>query len=130
MSSDYTGLALVISAFLTPVSVMFGIWVNNRSVKRVDAKVDTVDTKVDTVHAIATLVDLAVNGKEPGETTLSEDMTQAKDDITTIKDKQELDAPSDSSSGLVVTKTNGNASIRLQLALVQTTLEKLLAKTA
>lgn len=78
--SDLTGLALVISAILTPASVVFLAWLNNRSVKRVEEKVESVDQT-------ATLINHAVNGRDPRQTTLSED-------VITIRDKQESDAPS------------------------------------
>lgn len=77
---DYAGLALLITAILTPASVIFLAWLNNRNSKNVKAVADeTLQT--------ANLINHAVNGKIPGDTTLSED-------VTTIKEKQEVDMPS------------------------------------
>lgn len=84
--TDLLGLAAVISALLTPASVMFLAWINNRSVKRVEAKVEVVDEKIADVHQIAEQVDAAVNGKGPGEPSISQD-------VTAIKHKQEADSP-------------------------------------
>lgn len=71
---------MVISAVLTPTSVIFLAWLNNRNTKEVKAVAD--ETLV-----TATAINHAVNGKNPGESSISQD-------VTTIKEKQETDTPS------------------------------------
>lgn len=110
MTSDLTGLALVISAVLTPLSVMFLAWLNNRNSKGVKAVAEeTLQT--------ATLINHAVNGKDPRESTLSED-------VITIRDKQETDLPS-----VEPVATNGGAVLPL-LREIHTKLDLLTAKPA
>lgn len=125
--TDFTGLALVIGAILTPLSVMFNVWITNRIAKvQQEEKAAAVETKavVDETLATTTLIHHGVNGREEGDPTLSED-------VATIKDKQEADSPSDAQpSELVVTKSNGNASLRLQMAYLTKIVEELKAKSA
>lgn len=71
--TDYSGIALIITPIVAGIVTIVTLLVNHRTVKRVEVKVDEVN------HA--------VNGKDPRDTTLSED-------VITIRDKQEVDLPS------------------------------------
>lgn len=109
MSADLTGLALVIGAVLTPLSVMYLAWLNNRNVKGVKAVADE-------TLATTTLINHAVNGKDPRMSTLSED-------VITIRDKQETDMPSAEPA-----PTNGEAVLPLLREIVSR-LDRLEGKT-
>ena len=85
--SDLSGLALVITSILTPISVVAVGWFTNRKVGQVASTAE--ETLVQ-----ARAVNHAVNGKDPRETTLSEDVIK-------IRDKQETDQPSAKTPGLV-----------------------------
>lgn len=103
----------LISSVLVPVSVMvigYLTYLTQRKVKEVHAVAEATLEK-------ATLTEHAVNGKSPGESSISQD-------VTTIKDKQEMDSPTE----LVTTKANGDASIRLQLAYLTKIVEENLGK--
>lgn len=65
---DYTGLASVITAFLTPISVIVLAYFAAR-------KINKVEEKVDANTVITQAIDDAVNGKAPGEATISEEVT-------------------------------------------------------
>lgn len=80
MSSDYAGIATIIAAILTPLSVVVLAWLTNR-------KVGHVGVAVERVEQVVGLVNHAVNGKDPRDTTLSEDVIR-------VRDKQERDMPS------------------------------------
>lgn len=104
--TDYTGFALVVTSIMGPLVAILTLLINNRTVKKVH------DVAKETLE-VASQVDRAVNGKAPGEASLSED-------VTTIKDKQEADNPSgipEVRAGKVVVggKVNGDASLRLQV---------------
>lgn len=77
---DYTGLAALIGSVLGPVVVVITLHFNTRKVAQVVQTVDRVETVVAEVSH-------AVNGKDPRDTTISEDMI-------TVRDKQERDRPS------------------------------------
>lgn len=64
---DFTGLASVITAFLTPISVIVLAYFAARKINKVEEKVDA-NTVV--THAI----NHAVNGRDPGEDTISEEV--------------------------------------------------------
>lgn len=82
MSSDYTGLALVVTAVMGPLVAVFTLYFNNRTVKKVAAVTDA-------THEIVLAVDAAVNGKLPGSATISEE-------VTTILENQDVNSPTPS----------------------------------
>lgn len=87
----------VITAILTPISLCvlaYITYLTNRQLKKNHAKTEE-------VLVVASQVDRAVNGKAPGEASLSQD-------VTTIKDKQEFDNPT-----VVADTGNGRAVIPL-----------------
>lgn len=113
MATDWTGIALVVSAVLTPLSVAFLAWLNNKNSKKVIGQAE--DT-----HQVVLAVDAAVNGKAPGETTLSED-------VTTIMEKQELDLPSGDSESPMVEGGNGRLALVPMIRYLTKTTEELKA---
>lgn len=94
MKNDYTGLALVVTAIMGPIVAIVTLYFNNRTTKKVH------EVAKQTL-AVATQVDSAVNGKNPGQSSISED-------VTTIMEKQELDVPS-----LPVEPEDGNGRLAL-----------------
>lgn len=105
----------LITAVLAPLSVMvlaYFTYLTQRKVKEVHQVAEATLEK-------ATATEHAVNGKDPGETSISQD-------VTTIKDKQEMDSPTE----LVVTKANGDASLRLQVAHLVKLVENLSGESA
>ena len=75
---DYAGLAALVGAFMTPLTVVAVALLTNRSVRRVGV------VGAEALRVVRE-VDRAVNGKSPRETTISED-------VMTVKAKQEREA--------------------------------------
>lgn len=121
MSTDYTGIALIVTPVMAALVTIVTLLVNNRSVKKVDAKVEKMGEVADETLHTATLIHHGVNGKAPGEPSLSED-------VTTIKEKQEADSPTVAGVVPVVTKSE-NGSLRLQVAYLTKLMEDQLGKT-
>lgn len=90
---------VIIGAFMTPISVILLALIHSRKIDRVQAT--ATETLVNT-----TAINHAVNGKDPRESTLSED-------VITIRDKQEIDQPT-------VAARNGDALLPLMRQLVVT----------
>lgn len=89
VNTNLIGLAAVLTALLTPLSVVAVGWINSRKIDRVQA------IATETLEKTAA-VDAAVNGKRPGVPTISQDVSAIRDkqeiDNPTVKDQSEADA--------------------------------------
>lgn len=106
--------AEVITAILGPISLVILAWITyltNRQAKKNHALTEE-------VLGVATTIDHAVNGKAPGEASLSQD-------VTTIKDKQELDNPT---ASLTKGSLEGNGSLKLQVRYLTKLMEDMAGK--
>lgn len=107
--------AEVITAILTPISIVilaYITYLTNRQAKKNHAVTEE-------VLVVATSTEHAVNGKAPGEASISQD-------VATIKDKQELDSPT---VPLASDPPDGNgASLKLQVRYLTKLMEDLAGK--
>lgn len=96
---DSLGIAAIITALLTPISLVVLAWLQIQAKATGEAALVVSEATLEVAHE----VNHAVNGKDPRDTTLSED-------VITIRDKQELDLPT-----LLESDSNGTSAAILPL---------------